>query len=131
VQFYLVWPLALLIAWRCGWNLFWLTCTVAVISFWPQPRRRPNRHCLNGVTGLAKLSKRGGKDDVGLFATIPFSLKDENLAIEQTTGRQRLNIHGAIDLETGQIKMIEAEAIEPLQRSNSSPASRRSIPPLR
>jgi hypothetical protein len=25
----------------------------------------------------------------------------DNLAIEQTSGRQRLNIHGAIDLETG------------------------------
>ena len=38
--------------------------------------------------------------------------KDEHLAIEQTTGRQRLNIHGAIDLETGRTKMIEAEAID-------------------
>jgi hypothetical protein len=28
-------------------------------------------------------------------------LRTKNLAIEQTTGRQRLNIHGAIDLETG------------------------------
>ena len=34
------------------------------------------------------------------------------MAIEQTTGRQRLNIHGAIDLETGQTKMIEAETID-------------------
>ncbi len=32
----------------------------------------------------------------------------ENLAIEQTSGRQRINIHGAIDLETGQTRMIEA-----------------------
>ena len=32
-QFYLFWPLALLIAWSCGWNLFWVACTVAVISF--------------------------------------------------------------------------------------------------
>ena len=32
-QFYLVWPLALLIAWWCGWNLFWVACAVAVISF--------------------------------------------------------------------------------------------------
>ena len=41
-----------------------------------------------------------------------WTAKDETLAIEQTTGHQRLNIHGAIDLETGQTKMIEAEAID-------------------
>ena len=41
-----------------------------------------------------------------------WAAKDETLAIEQTTGRQRLNIHGAIDLETDQTKMIEAEAID-------------------
>ena len=34
------------------------------------------------------------------------------LAIEQTSGRQRINIHGAIDLETGQTRMIEALAID-------------------
>src|SRR5512136_1282763 len=36
----------------------------------------------------------------------------ENLAIEQTSGRQRFNIHGAIDLETGQTRMIEALTID-------------------
>lgn len=41
-----------------------------------------------------------------------WAAKDETLAIEQTTGRQRLNIHGAIDLETGRTRMIEAEAID-------------------
>ena len=41
-----------------------------------------------------------------------WTAKDEKPAIEQTTGRQRLNIHGAIDLETGQTRMIEAEAID-------------------
>jgi transposase len=41
-----------------------------------------------------------------------WAAKDETLAIEQTTGRQRLNIHGAIDLETGRTKMIEAETID-------------------
>ncbi len=34
------------------------------------------------------------------------------LAIEQTSGRQRINIHGAIDLETGQTRMIEVETID-------------------
>ena len=41
-----------------------------------------------------------------------WAANSEKLAIEQTTGRQRLNIHGAIDLETGQTKMIEAETID-------------------
>jgi transposase len=36
----------------------------------------------------------------------------ETLAIEQTSGRQRINIHGAIDLETGQTRMIEALTID-------------------
>ena len=35
----------------------------------------------------------------------------DHLAIEQTSGRQRINIHGAIDLETGQTAMIEAQTI--------------------
>lgn len=34
----------------------------------------------------------------------------DNLAIEQTSGRQRLNVHGAIDLETGRTAAIEARA---------------------
>jgi transposase len=41
-----------------------------------------------------------------------WAAEDETLAIEQTTGRQRLNIHGAIDLETGKTKMIEVEAVD-------------------
>ena len=36
----------------------------------------------------------------------------DKLAIEQTSGRQRINIHGAIDLETGQTRMIEALTID-------------------
>ena len=35
-----------------------------------------------------------------------------NLAIEQTSGRQRINIHGAVDLETGQTRMIEVETVD-------------------
>ena len=38
----------------------------------------------------------------------------EKLAIEQTSGRQRINIHGAIDLETGQTRMIEAQTVDAL-----------------
>jgi len=42
--------------------------------------------------------------------------KEENLAIEQTGGRQRIDIQGAIDLEIGQTRMIEAELINPSSR---------------
>jgi len=37
--------------------------------------------------------------------------KDTPVAVEQTSGRQRLNIHGAIDLETGKTRMIEALSV--------------------
>ncbi len=36
----------------------------------------------------------------------------ENLAIEQTSGRQRLNVHGAIDIETGKTRMIDVETVD-------------------
>jgi transposase len=37
--------------------------------------------------------------------------KQEQLAIEQTSGRERINIHGAINLETGQTRMIDVETV--------------------
>ena len=37
--------------------------------------------------------------------------KDTMAAVEQNRGRQRLNIHGAIDLETGRTSMIEAATV--------------------
>ena len=37
-----------------------------------------------------------------------WSLRDSKIAIAQTSGRQRITIHGAIDLETGKTRMIEA-----------------------
>ena len=37
--------------------------------------------------------------------------KQEKLAIEQTSGRDRINIHGAINLETGQTRMIDVETV--------------------
>ena len=36
----------------------------------------------------------------------------ETLAIEQTSGRQRINIHGALDLEAGQTRMIEVLTVD-------------------
>jgi hypothetical protein len=44
----------------------------------------------------------------------PPAPKEEKLAIEQTSGRQRINIHGAIDLETGQTRMIEVDTVDAL-----------------
>jgi hypothetical protein len=38
--------------------------------------------------------------------------KDVQLAVPQSSGRQRLNIHGAIDLETGKTRMIEAATVD-------------------
>jgi hypothetical protein len=38
--------------------------------------------------------------------------EEENLAIEQTSGRQRINIHAALNLETRETRMIEAETID-------------------
>jgi len=37
--------------------------------------------------------------------------KDEKVAIKATTGRKRLNIHGAYDLETAQLTWVEGERI--------------------
>jgi transposase len=38
--------------------------------------------------------------------------KQETLAIEQTSGRERINIHGAINIETGQTRMIEVLTVD-------------------
>jgi transposase len=38
--------------------------------------------------------------------------KETPVAVAQTSGRQRLNIHGAIDLETGQTRMLEALTVD-------------------
>jgi transposase len=38
--------------------------------------------------------------------------KDTKVAVDQASGRQRLNIHGAIDLETGKTKMIEVSTVD-------------------
>jgi transposase len=53
--------------------------------------------------------------------------KQETLAIGQTSGRQRINIHGAINLETGQTRMIEVLTVAPCQQSGCWIRSRRSI----
>jgi transposase len=37
--------------------------------------------------------------------------KDTQIAVPQTSGRERMNIHGAIDLETGKTKMLEVATV--------------------
>ncbi len=38
--------------------------------------------------------------------------KDTPIAVAQTSGRQRLNVHGAIDLETGQTRMLDVMTVD-------------------
>jgi transposase len=38
--------------------------------------------------------------------------KDTKIAVSQTSGRQRLNIHGAIDLETGNTRMLDVPTVD-------------------
>ena len=75
------------------------------------------------IEGYEKLLNALGPDEAVLFldavhpthAARPvgcWAPKEENLAIEQTSGRQRINIHGALNLETGETRMIEAETID-------------------
>jgi hypothetical protein len=40
--------------------------------------------------------------------------KDTKVAVAQTSGHQRLNIHGAIDLETGKTRMLEVSTVDAL-----------------
>ncbi len=38
--------------------------------------------------------------------------KDTQVAVDQTSGRQRMNLHGAIDLEGGQTRMREVLTVD-------------------
>jgi len=38
--------------------------------------------------------------------------KDTPIAVAQTSGRQRLNVHGAVDLETGQTRMLDVLTVD-------------------
>ena len=64
-----------------------------------------------------------GNDEVVLFADAVhpthaarpvgcWAPKQDKLAIEQTSGRERINIHGAINLETGQTRMIDVQTVD-------------------
>src|SRR6202789_4223607 len=75
------------------------------------------------IAGYENLMNSMGDDEVAVFvdavhpthAARPVGCSTptkQKLAIEQTSGRDRINIHGAIDLESGQTRMIEAESID-------------------
>ncbi len=75
------------------------------------------------IESYEKLLNSLGDDEAVLFADAVhpthaarpvgcWAPSQEKLAIEQTSGRQRINIHGAIDLATGQTRMIEALTID-------------------
>ena len=75
------------------------------------------------IASYEKLLNSLGDDEAVLFADAVhpthaarpvgcWAPSQEKLAIEQTSGRQRINIHGAINLETGQTRMIEALTID-------------------
>src|SRR5271170_7442803 len=75
------------------------------------------------IEGYEKLLNSLGDNEAVLFADAVhpthaarpvgcWAPKQDKLAIEQTSGRQRINIHGAIDLETGQTRMIDVETVD-------------------
>jgi transposase len=77
------------------------------------------------IASYEKLLNSMGADEVALFvdAVHPthaarsagcWAPKEQHLVIEQTSGRDRINIHGAIDLETGQTRVIEAQTVDAL-----------------
>ena len=77
------------------------------------------------IEGYENLLNTLGDDEAVLFADAVhpthavrpagcWAPKDAKVALEQSSGRQRLNIHGAIDLETGATRMIEATTIDAL-----------------
>src|ERR1700691_5369624 len=75
------------------------------------------------IKAYDKLLNSLGSDEVVLFADAVhpthaarpvgcWAPKAANLAIEQTSGRERINIHGAINLESGQTRMIDVQTVD-------------------
>jgi len=70
-----------------------------------------------------RLMRRLGEDEAVVFvdAVHPthqvraagcWAPKDERVAIEPNSGRERLNIHGAVDLETGKTQMLDVPVVD-------------------
>jgi transposase len=75
------------------------------------------------IEAYEKLLNSLGPDEATLFVDAVHPLyatqsvgcwtrPEEALAVRQTSGRERLNIHGALDLETGKTAMIEVESVD-------------------
>jgi transposase len=75
------------------------------------------------IEDYEKLLNSLGDDEAVLFADAVhpthaarsagcWAPKQEKIAIEQTSGRERINIHGAIELATGQTRMIEVITVD-------------------
>ena len=75
------------------------------------------------IKAYEELLNRLDADEVVLFADAVhpthavrpvgcWAPKDTPIAVAQTSGRQRLNIHGAINLETGHTRMLEVETVD-------------------
>ena len=86
-------------------------------------RRMDAREQRAFIDGYENLLNSLGPDEAALFvdAVHPtyaaqsvgcWGPAGEALAVRQTSGRERLNIHGALDLETGKTAMIEADCID-------------------
>jgi hypothetical protein len=71
-----------------------------------------------------------GNDEVVLFADAVhpthaarpvgcWAPKQDRLAIGQTNGRERINIHGAINLESGQTRMIDVQTVDAASRPSA------------
>jgi len=77
------------------------------------------------IEGYEKLLNSLGDDEAVLFADAVhpthaarpvgcWAPKEQPLAIEQTSGRERVNIHGAINLESGQTRVVDVETVDAL-----------------
>ena len=75
------------------------------------------------IDGYEKLLNTLGDDEAVVFADAVhpthavrpagcWAPKDTKIAIAGTSGRQRLNLHGAVDLETGATHMIEVTTVD-------------------
>lgn len=57
--------------------------------------------------------------------------RDVKIALESTTGRQNLNIHGTIDLETGRTVMLEAVSVDAISTIRLLEAVEHAYPTMR
>ena len=87
------------------------------------PRKLDEKKQAAFIENYEKLLNSLGDDEAVLFADAVhpthaarpagcWAPKQEKLAIQQTSGRERINIHGAIDLATRQTRMIEVTTVD-------------------